>query len=90
MLEFIFNCIISVINFIISSVAAVINLIFSLLPDSPFLNLEKNFGVVSDYLSYLSWLLPVKSMSVTLLAFLVCVASYYIYSIVLRWLKLIS
>lgn len=90
MLNFIFNCVISVMNFIISAIATVINLIFSLLPDSPFLNLESKFGVVSDYLPYLSWLLPIKSMSVTLLAFLVCVASYYIYASVLRWIKMIN
>ncbi|MCC0701286.1 hypothetical protein KGF42_18415 [Clostridioides sp. ZZV15-6383] len=88
MLDFIFGIVTNVINFIISALAGVINFVFSFLPNSPFLNLNKVDSDVLSYLPYVSYFFPVKLMFATLTAWLACMLIYFIYSVVMRWIKL--
>ncbi len=63
--------------------------IFALLPDSPF----KDFTVpeeVQEILSYINWVVPFYMIGNTLLAWVGCIAVYYAYQTVLRWIKSIE
>lgn len=89
MVEWIFNCLVFLINTVIWLFSKVLSLIFSLLPNSPFLDISTTFDLsVSKYLPYLNWLLPIKSILSILFVWLGCMLTYYIYSSVMRWIKL--
>ena len=45
---------------------------------------------MNKYLANLSWLLPIKQMIGILIAWLGCMLIYYVYSVVMRWIKLID
>lgn len=59
-----------------------------LLPDSPFQML--NNSVIAPYLGYINWILPLDFVVSTLSLWLVAVAGYYIYSMILRWIKAVD
>lgn len=63
--------------------------ILSILPDSPFTYLQK-YAYVYKYIQYINWIIPVNFIISTLETWLVAVAIYYIYQLVLRWLKAIE
>ena len=89
--EWLFNALVFIINTIIWLFAAVLKLVISFLPNSPFLELSRVYDVsISKYMPYLSWLLPIKSMLFILISWLGCMLIYYIYSVVMRWIKLID
>lgn len=90
MVESIFNLLVFILNTIIWLFAAVLNIVFSLLPDSPFLNISTYGLSINKYLSNLSWLLPIKQMIGILVIWLGCMLIYYVYSVVMRWIKLID
>ena len=81
------NFVIHLINYIISGIAYFINFIINLLPKSPFQFL--NSSSISDCLGYFNWLFPIKSMISFLEVWLVAVALYYVYSVIMRWVKLL-
>lgn len=61
----------------------------SMLPDSPF----KMFIDTMDsipYLDVLNWFLPVTEMLAIGQAWLLAVSAFYVISLVLRWIKMIS
>lgn len=63
--------------------------IMALLPDSPF----KNFTVppeIQEILSYINWVVPFYMIGNTLLAWVGCIAVYYAYQTILRWVKTIE
>ena len=89
--EWLFNALVFIINTIIWLFASVLKLVISFLPNSPFLELSRVYDVsISKYMPYLSWLLPIKSMLFILISWLGCMLIYYIYSVVMRWIKLID
>ena len=90
MVESIFNLLVFILNTIIWLFAAVLNIIFSLLPNSPFLSISTESLSMNKYLANLSWLLPIKQMIGILIAWLGCMLIYYVYSVVMRWIKLID
>ena len=90
MVESIFNLLVFILNTIIWLFAAVLNIVFSLLPNSPFLNISTYSLSMNKYLSNLSWLLPIKEMIGILVVWLGCMLIYYVYSVVMRWIKLID
>ena len=63
--------------------------IVHLLPLSPFRQFLDDFSNI-PYLGYMNWLIPVKSILIVLTAWLSVVALFYLYSIVLRWVKVIG
>lgn len=59
------------------------------LPPSPFLKFM--YAMESqDWLKYLNWIIPISSLVTIMEAWLVCVATFYIYQLVLRWAKAIE
>lgn len=66
--------------------------ILSLLPDSPF-NILDNLdptGQIVEWLGFVNWFVPIYSFVGILEGWLLCVAIYYVYQIVLRWLNAIE
>lgn len=90
MVEFVFNILVYIINTVIWLFASVLNIIFSFLPNSPFNSIVTYDLTISKYLSNLAWLLPIKQIVSILGVWLGCMLIYYIYSVVMRWIKLIE
>lgn len=63
--------------------------LLSLLPLSPFQEFISNFSSL-PYLGWLNWFFPVGDCLVVMAAWLVSVGLFYMYSIVMRWLKMIG
>lgn len=72
-------------NFVIST----LNVFLALLPDCPF---EKYIEATVDneLLQYVNWFIPVQDFIVIGEAWLVAIAVFYCYQIVLRWLKAVQ
>ncbi|SKB60910.1 hypothetical protein SAMN02745120_2292 [Acetoanaerobium noterae] len=83
------NAIIWVINVAIESLGDIIRLFLSLLPNSPFQAIEMPASV-SKNLSYLNWLVPVNKILGVFSLWLVAIAGFYLYQIILRWVKAIE
>lgn len=69
-----------------------VNAILSLLPDSPFKILDTldPTGQIAEWLGFVNWFVPIYSFVGILEGWLACVALYYVYQIVLRWLNAIE
>lgn len=59
------------------------------LPRSPFADFVAQFSNL-PYLGYLNWFFPVHECLVVMMAWLTAVALFYVYSIVMRWVKMIG
>ena len=64
-------------------------IILSVLPTSPFDKYLDDLGSL-DYLGYLNWFIPVGSFIKILLTWVTAVGVFYIYSIIMRWVKMIG
>ena len=74
-----------------SSVVTFIHKILDLLPDSPFLVLANlSTSEFHQWLAWLNWFIPVNTFVAILEAWLVGLGLYYVYQIVLRWVKAIE
>lgn len=65
------------------------NAALSILPDSPFQKFLKAIGEIPG-LGYLNYFVPVSEMVVILEAWVAAIAIFYIYQLILRWIKLIG
>ena len=63
--------------------------ILELLPTSPFQEFISNFSSL-PYLGWLNWFFPVGDCLVVMSVWLGAVGLFYLYSIVMRWLKMIG
>lgn len=75
-------------NFLIKSFVSISNIIFSLLPDSPFKRL--NEALDQTFLGYINWVLPISEMIEILVLWAAAVAIYYTVSNILRLIKSIE
>lgn len=82
------NWIIDILNFIIKALGTILSVIFSILPPSPF-NVINN-SVIAEYLPYINYFIPFNEVIVILQTWLIAVGVYYLYQIVLRWIKAIE
>lgn len=74
-------------NALVSFAISVVNLF----PQSPFVILDElSNSIVYEWLQYLNWFIPVNTFVGIFEAWLVCVGLYYVYQIVLRWIKVIE
>lgn len=66
--------------------------VLALLPDSPFSFLYElgTTSAISDVLGMVNWFIPIYSWVAILEGWLTCVAIYYVYQVVLRWLNAIE
>lgn len=72
-------------NFIIKT----LNVFLALLPDCPF---EGYISATTDneMLQYVNWFIPVQDFIVIGEAWLVAIGVFYLYQVILRWLKAID
>lgn len=62
-----------------------------LFPASPFVILDEMANSeFYEWLQMMNWFIPVNSFVAILEAWLSCVAVYYVYQVVLRWVKVIE
>lgn len=65
--------------------------VINLLPESPFVILDElSRSEFYEWLQFLNWFIPVNTFVSILEGWLVAVAIYYVYQIVLRWVKVIE
>lgn len=63
----------------------------SVLPASPFVSFINEFEALDpEWLGWLNWFVPVKGILAITATWLTAVAAFYIYSIVMRWVKMIG
>ena len=67
----------------------VANTLLSFLPESPFQTFLKTVGEIPA-LGYLNYFVPVAEMVVIAEAWLAAIAVFYLYQLVLRWVKMIE
>lgn len=79
---------IGLVNLLIIALGGVLSLVFSILPPSPFHLIDNS--IIGEYLSGLNWIVPVDSILALGSAWLSCIAIYFIYQAVMRWIKLIK
>ena len=74
-----------------SAVTAMVGKVLSFLPDSPFLVLQNMSNTdMYKWIKWVNWFIPISSFISILEAWLVGIGLYYLYQIVLRWLKAIE
>lgn len=78
----VFNTIMRVLN-------SILNAIFSFLPKSPFTSVMGTVGKI-PYLEYISYFVPIGEIMSITATWLTAVGVFYVYQIVLRWVKAID
>ena len=68
---------------------ALVGLILAFLPNSPFTTVANSISNI-PYLQYLNWFFPVTECITVLEVWLSAVLIYYVYSAIMRWVKVIS
>ena len=63
--------------------------LIEVLPTSPFREFIEDFEEL-PYLGYLNWFFPVRGCLIVMAAWLGAVTLFYLYSIVMRWVKMIG
>jgi hypothetical protein len=79
------NWLIGLLNYIIKGLGSVLTVIFSILPSSPFKYLDNS--PIKDYLGIINYFIPLDFIISTGETWLTAIGIYYIYQIVLRWIK---
>ena len=74
-----------------STLTALALKVINLLPESPFVILDEvSRSEFYEWLRILNWFIPVNTFVSILEGWLVAVSIYYVYQIVLRWVKVIE
>jgi hypothetical protein len=70
----------------------ILDTILSVLPRSPFKDVVYQLGdpVVQQGLRYLNWFFPISEFLIVLGLWLSAISLYYIYIMVMRWIRLIN
>lgn len=63
--------------------------IINVLPQSPFAPFVAEFSNL-PFLGYLNWFFPVRACLTVMAAWLAAITLFYIYSVIMRWVKLIG
>ena len=71
------------------TISETFNKLVELLPKSPITYLEAN-PEISKFLSYANYFIPISSMIAIAEIWLIVIASYYVYQLILRWIKMIE
>ena len=66
-----------------------LDFVLSVLPLSPFTDIINELGEM-PYLSYINWLVPVGDFIRIGTTWLAAITTYYMYQIILRWIKAIE
>ena len=65
------------------------NFLQQVLPVSPFRQFLDEFANI-PFLGYLNWFVPVRGILIVLVAWLGAITLFYLYSVIMRWLKVIG
>lgn len=76
-------------NFMMELINKFAGWLCDILPTSPFRQYIDSFSNL-PFLGYLNWFIPVRSILTVLAAWLGSIALFYMYSIVMRWVKMIG
>lgn len=79
----------SIFNWVTDKISYVLQAILLLLPDSPFVMIQADQDI-SLILGWLNWIFPIGEMVAILEAWLIAVALFYVYQLILRWAKAIE
>lgn len=60
------------------------------MPKSPFINITADNSKIYTYMCYLNWFVPFNLLIDTFNLILVALVTYYLISILLRWLKILG
>lgn len=66
-----------------------LSLISSVLPLSPFRRYLDAIGEI-EWLGYVNYFIPIGTFIAIFNAWLICMALYYLYSIIMRWIKIVG
>lgn len=69
--------------------SGLLDAVLSLFPASPFSQFMEDIASM-PYLGYVNWFIPIGRMLDVGTAWLAAIGVYYLYSVVARWVKLIS
>lgn len=67
----------------------IFQIVIMLLPTSPFQNISIN-PIFTDFLGYMNYYIPMKSLLVIMGEWLACIVIYYTYQLILRHIKAVS
>lgn len=76
---------VTVINWLIKLVSSILNVLFTLLPPSPFKVIDNS--PISEYLQYINYFCPVDEVVAIGEVWLTAIGIYYLVQVVLRWVK---
>lgn len=68
---------------------ALLALVMAFLPSSPFQTVINTISNI-PYLQYLNWFFPVSECIAVLEVWLAAIVIYYLYSAIMRWIKIIG
>lgn len=77
-----FNAVMDIIN-------TALNYIFSFLPEDPFLSIINELGSIPA-VQYVNYFVPVDKILAITVIWLGAIATFYLYQIILRWIKAID
>lgn len=84
----ILGILITAFNGFIKLLAKALNIIFFMLPDSPFKNIDNS--PIVEFLGYLNYLIPIPEILGVLTLWCTAIGIYYLVQIALRWIKVID
>lgn len=79
---------VNIINGIISFFSKALSIVYPLLPNDPFASIS--YGDVSSAIKYFTYFVPVHTFIVHFGYFLAILAMFYLYRVVLNWIKILG
>jgi hypothetical protein len=79
----------AIFNWITDKLLYIISVVLSVLPDSPFIMLERDADIM-NVLGYINWVFPVSEMLAIFQIWLSAITVFYAYQLILRWAKAIE
>lgn len=74
---------------IYSAVYSLLQALINLLPDSPFDTLAQ-IPEVTTIIKWINWIIPIQFFLSSMAAWLSSISIYYLYSLIMRWIKAID
>lgn len=88
-----FDFLINMVNHLLFGLSEVFKFVINLLPNSPFLSIAGNqaqSNVILKYLGTLNWIIPFDVLINITFLWVSAIGIYYLYQVVLRWVKAIQ
>lgn len=82
------NILVKFCNFVIKSIGNSITWVLNLLPQSPFHYIDNS--PIAKFIKGLNWVIPIDSIIAIGEAWLVAIGIFYLYQVLMRWVKMIE